>query len=236
MTDMGACNTLSAIYWCLFQANTSLHHREWALKLQRCWSSRGAKSWLSRGIMHPSLYHWTPANDGELHFFCLKVAQEERQSHFVGRSCSAYEPSLHWKDVSWAQEAQHRRYKAQKRENYDTNIAAVVESCPSMHHSSSQAAISCHFIIISLNCCLRVSLLGVIMLVVSDRSCENTQAGFCKTYIGETKRTLKAILSDHKQTVKRDDLKNTISVHAQESQHSMDWEGYTVKRTVTNYW
>ena len=57
-----------------------------------------------------------------------------------------------------------------------------------------------------------------------------------KTYIGETKRTLKVRLSEHKQAVKRGDPKNGIAVHAHESHHSIDWDGATVKRTVTNYW
>ena len=57
-----------------------------------------------------------------------------------------------------------------------------------------------------------------------------------KTYIGETKRTLKVRLSEHKQAVKRYDPKNGIAVHAHESHHSIDWDGATVKRTVTNYW
>ena len=37
-----------------------------------------------------------------------------------------------------------------------------------------------------------------------------------KTYIGETKRTLKVRLGEHKQAVKRGDPKNGIAVHAHE--------------------
>ena len=57
-----------------------------------------------------------------------------------------------------------------------------------------------------------------------------------KTYIGETKRTLKIRLSKHKQAVKRGDRNNGIAVHAHESHHSIDWDGAKVKRTVSNYW
>ena len=57
-----------------------------------------------------------------------------------------------------------------------------------------------------------------------------------KTYIGETKRTLNVRLSEYKQVVKRGDPKNGIAVHAHESHHSIDWDGATVERTVTNYW
>ena len=57
-----------------------------------------------------------------------------------------------------------------------------------------------------------------------------------KTYIGETKRTLKVRFSEHKQAVKRGDPKNGIAVHAHESHHSIDRDGARVKRTVTNYW
>ena len=39
------------------------------------------------------------------------------------------------------------------------------------------------------------------------------------TYIGETKRTLKVRLGEHKQAVKRGDPKNGITVHAHESNY-----------------
>ena len=56
-----------------------------------------------------------------------------------------------------------------------------------------------------------------------------------KTYIGETKRTLNVRLSEYKQAVKRGDPKNGIAVHAHESHHSIDWDGATVEKIVTNY-
>ena len=58
-----------------------------------------------------------------------------------------------------------------------------------------------------------------------------------QTYIGETKRTLKVRLGEHKQVVKRGDPKNGIAVHAHESNHTIDWEGARVKRSsMTGYW
>ena len=55
-----------------------------------------------------------------------------------------------------------------------------------------------------------------------------------QTYIGETKRTLKVRLGEHKQAVKRGDPKNGITVHAYELNHNMiNW----VKRSgKTSYW
>ena len=58
-----------------------------------------------------------------------------------------------------------------------------------------------------------------------------------QTYIGETKRMLKVRLREHKQAVKRGDPKNGITVHAHESNHTIDWDGARVKRSgMTGYW
>ena len=58
-----------------------------------------------------------------------------------------------------------------------------------------------------------------------------------QTYIGETKRTLKVRLSEHKQAVKHGDPKNGIAVHAHESNHRIDWDGARVRRSgMTSYW
>ena len=58
-----------------------------------------------------------------------------------------------------------------------------------------------------------------------------------QTYIGETKRTLKVRLGEHKQAVKHGDPKNGIAVHAHESNHTIDWDGARVKRSgMTGYW
>ena len=58
-----------------------------------------------------------------------------------------------------------------------------------------------------------------------------------QTYIGETKRTLKVRLREHKQVVKRGDPKNGIAAHTHESNHTIDWDGARVKRSgMTGYW
>ena len=57
------------------------------------------------------------------------------------------------------------------------------------------------------------------------------------TYFGETKRTFKVRLGEHKQAVKRGDPKNSIAVHAYESNHTIDWDGARVRRSgMTIYW
>ena len=63
--------------------------------------------------------------------------------------------------------------------------------------------------------------------VVYEVSCKECH----HTYIGETKRTLKVRLREHKQAVKRGDPKNSIAVHAHESNHTIDWDGSRVKRS-----
>ena len=55
-----------------------------------------------------------------------------------------------------------------------------------------------------------------------------------KCYIGETKRTLKVRLGEHKQVVKRGDPKNGIAVHAHESNHTIDWD--EARSNVSGYW
>ena len=48
---------------------------------------------------------------------------------------------------------------------------------------------------------------------------------------------LKVRLGEHKQAVKREDPKNSITVHAHDSNYMMDWDGARVKRSgMTNYW
>ena len=56
------------------------------------------------------------------------------------------------------------------------------------------------------------------------------------TYIGETRRTLKVRIGEHKQAVKRGNPRNRIVVHAHQSQHAIDWDGAKVKRSVSVYW
>ena len=57
-----------------------------------------------------------------------------------------------------------------------------------------------------------------------------------KTYLGQTKRTLKVRLGEHKQAVVRGDPKNDIAVHVHELHHVIDWVVNMVKRSVCGYW
>ena len=59
---------------------------------------------------------------------------------------------------------------------------------------------------------------------------------YSKIYIGETKRTLNVRLGEHKQVVKRGDLKNGTAVHIHESHHTIDWAGAMVRRNVSGHW
>ena len=55
-------------------------------------------------------------------------------------------------------------------------------------------------------------------------------------YTGESKRTLKVRMTEHKRAVKMSDPNNGIAVHVAKSQHSIDWPGAKVMRTVQGYW
>ena len=55
-------------------------------------------------------------------------------------------------------------------------------------------------------------------------------------YIGETKRTLKIRLGEHKSAVKRGDPKNGIAVHAHETKHAINWDEAKVRRCVNGFW
>ena len=57
-----------------------------------------------------------------------------------------------------------------------------------------------------------------------------------KVYIGETKRTLKMRISEHKQAIRKGDEKNGIAVHAHITNHNVDWEGTRVHGTVRGFW
>ena len=91
-----------------------------------------------------------------------------------------------------------------------------------------------------------VRTLRQILMQVKTRIPEERKRGVvykvpCKechqTYIGETKRTLKVRLSEHKQAVKRGDPKKGITVHALESSHMIDWDGARVRRSsMIGYW
>ena len=51
-----------------------------------------------------------------------------------------------------------------------------------------------------------------------------------EVYLGETKRTLKVRLSEHRKAVRRGDTKNGIAVHVQQSQHSIKEEAKVERR------
>ena len=57
-----------------------------------------------------------------------------------------------------------------------------------------------------------------------------------EVYMGETKRTLKARLSEHRQAVRRGDTKNGIAVHVQQPQHAIKWDEAKVEKVVPVYW
>ena len=57
-----------------------------------------------------------------------------------------------------------------------------------------------------------------------------------EVYMGETKRTLKVGLSEHRQAVNRGDHKNSIAVHVQKTNHCINWEGTTVQRRAEGFW
>ena len=55
-------------------------------------------------------------------------------------------------------------------------------------------------------------------------------------YIGETGRTLKKRLSEHKQAIKTFNSNNGISVHVHQEQHRINWEDAKVLDYEDNYW
>ena len=57
-----------------------------------------------------------------------------------------------------------------------------------------------------------------------------------KVYIGETKRTLKIRISEHKQAVKKGDETNGIAVHAHTTNNNIHWEGARVHGTARGFW
>ena len=52
------------------------------------------------------------------------------------------------------------------------------------------------------------------------------------TYIGETRRTMKKRMTEHKYAAKTGDPKNGIAVHVQKTQHSIDWGAARVQATA----
>ena len=57
-----------------------------------------------------------------------------------------------------------------------------------------------------------------------------------EVYVGETGRTLKKRISEHKQAVKKGDRKNGITVHVMDKGHTINWEEANVRTSETGYW
>ena len=57
-----------------------------------------------------------------------------------------------------------------------------------------------------------------------------------QVYTGESKRTLKVRMTDHKRAMKKSDPKNGIAVHVVNSQHKINWTDTKVVKSVQDYW
>ena len=55
-------------------------------------------------------------------------------------------------------------------------------------------------------------------------------------YTGESKRTLKIRMAEHRRAVQKSDHNNGIAVHVAKSHHSIDWEKARVVQSVQGYW
>ena len=55
-------------------------------------------------------------------------------------------------------------------------------------------------------------------------------------YTGESKRTLKVRLTEHKHAVVRSDVNNRIAVHVAKNEHRIDWGNARVVKSVRGYW
>ena len=55
-------------------------------------------------------------------------------------------------------------------------------------------------------------------------------------FVGETGRTLKKRLAEHKQAVRRFNERNGIAVHVHQHDHHIDWESARVVENETFYW
>ena len=57
-----------------------------------------------------------------------------------------------------------------------------------------------------------------------------------KLYIGETGRTLKKRVSEHKQAVRKFNMNNGVAAHVHNEDHQIDWEGAKVIGQQEFYW
>ena len=68
--------------------------------------------------------------------------------------------------------------------------------------------------------------------VVYEVPCEDCE----QSYVGETGRTLKKRIVEHKAAVKKEDNKNGIAVHVKNTKHHIDWDGARVISNEMQYW
>ena len=68
--------------------------------------------------------------------------------------------------------------------------------------------------------------------VVYEIPCEECE----QSYVGETGRTLKKRIEEHKTAVKKEDKRNGVAVHVKKTKHQINWEGAKVISNETQYW
>ena len=68
--------------------------------------------------------------------------------------------------------------------------------------------------------------------VVYEIPCEECE----QSYVGETGRTLKKRIEEHKTAVKKEDKRNGVAVHVKTTKHQINWEGARVISNETQYW
>ena len=68
--------------------------------------------------------------------------------------------------------------------------------------------------------------------VIYEIPCQDCE----KVYIGETGRTLKKRVSEHKQAVRKFNMNNGVATHVHNEDHRIDWEGAKVIGQQEFYW
>ena len=54
--------------------------------------------------------------------------------------------------------------------------------------------------------------------------------------MGESKRTLKVRLAEHRRAVQKSDVNNGTAMHVANTSHNIDWANARVVKTVPGYW
>ena len=57
-----------------------------------------------------------------------------------------------------------------------------------------------------------------------------------RIYIGETSRSLKDRVKEHRYAVKTGNMNNGIAAHAWNSEHQVDWEAARIRLQEQHYW